>query len=73
MIILNIMKKINLLSFLIFISTFLTLTISSIAISKYYSGYKYGYINESGKVVIDIQFDKATDFIDGIAAVYKDK
>ena len=65
MIILIIMKKINLFSILIFIFSFLTLTVSSHSISKY----KYGYIDEPGKVVINIQYDRATDFKDGLAPV----
>ncbi len=56
----------TLFSFLISISAFLTLTVTSYSISKY----KYGYIDESGKVVINIQYDRATDFKDGLAAIY---
>jgi Mn2+/Fe2+ NRAMP family transporter len=63
----------TLFSFLIFILALLFSTTSSFSVSTYYSGYKYGYIDDSGKVVIDIQFDQAHNFKDGIAAVYKDR
>ncbi len=62
----------TLFSILISISAFLFFTTSSFSISKYLSGYKYGYIDDSVKVFIDIQFDQAYNFKDSIAPVYKD-
>lgn len=62
------MNKVIINSFLIFIFTYLTLTNPSFSKPEY----TYGYIDELGKVVIDIQNHMAYDFKDGRAAVYKD-
>ncbi len=35
--------------------------------------YKCGYIDKTGKVVIPIEYDKISDFVDGVAIVYKDE
>lgn len=35
-------------------------------------GLKYGYINKSGQLIIDLQYDYASDFCEGLAWVYNE-
>ena len=63
-------QRMKTLSLFLFIITSLILTNNSISTPAY--NYKYGYIDESGKIVIEIQYDLAYPFRNNMAAVYKD-
>lgn len=56
---------------LILVSSYIGLNAQNLKLVTNYQG-KYGYINDRGDTIIPCKYDKATEFIDGIALVKTD-